>query len=254
VAGWVEYTLVATFLAGLGSGAHCAAMCGPLLGAACGARATGTGRTAWVRNALAYNMGRVTSYCVAGALTGALGAAGLAWRGGPAAQQLVLALMSASLVLIAGYVAGFTGPVRAVERAGAMLWRRIEPGARRFLPADTPGRAFGLGLVWGWLPCGMVYAALIAALASGDPLHGAALMAAFGLGTIPSLLALSAALRHLPLLARARAARVLFAVVIAAIGLAGMMKAAHPSVISPDGSWCLQIPGLGAVLGGGSSR
>jgi sulfite exporter TauE/SafE len=252
--GWIEYTLVAAFLAGLGGGAHCAAMCGPLLGAACSPRAAGAGRTAWLGHALACNAGRVASYCVAGALTGALGAAGLTLRGGPAVQQLMLALMSVALVLIAGYVAGFTGPVRAVERIGAVLWRRIEPAARHFLPADTPARAFGLGLVWGWLPCGMVYAALIAALASGDPLHGAALMGAFGLGTVPNLLALSASLRHLSRFARTGAARALFAVVIAAIGVAGIAKAAQPAAISQDGSWCLQIPGLGALLGGGNPR
>jgi sulfite exporter TauE/SafE len=250
--GWIEFTLSAAFLAGLGGGAHCAAMCGPLLGATCGARADGNGRSAWLRHALAYNAGRIASYCTAGALTGALGAAGLALRGGPVAQQLMLAAMSASLMLIAAYLAGFTAPVRLIERAGAVLWRRMEPLARHFFPADTPARAFGLGLVWGWLPCGMVYAALIAALATADPFHGAALMAAFGLGTLPNLLAISVSFRHISRMAKSRLARAVAATVIAAVGVAGMARAAQSSAISVDGTWCLQIPGLAALLGGGT--
>lgn len=251
MAGWVEFTLSAAFLAGLAGGAHCAAMCGPLLGAARAARGSATGSAAWLRHALAYNAGRVSSYCAAGALTGALGAAGLALRGGPAAQQLMLAAMSASLILLGAYVAGFTTVVRAVEAGGAVVWRLVAPHARRFLPADTPARAFGLGLIWGWLPCGMVYAALIAALASADPLHGAALMAAFGLGTIPNLLVLSASLRHISRMAEGRPARSIAAVIIAAVGAAGIVRAAQPAAISLDGTWCLQIPGLAALLGGG---
>ena len=249
--GWIEFTLSAAFLAGLAGGAHCAAMCGPLLGAVCGARGDVGGRAAWLRQALAYNAGRISSYCAAGALTGTLGAAGLALRGGPAAQQLMLAAMSISLLLIAGYLAGFTAPIRVIERAGAVLWRRIEPRARDFLPADTPARAFGLGLIWGWLPCGMVYAALIAALATGDPLHGAALMAAFGLGTLPNLLAISASLRYISRMGRSRLARAVAAAVVAAIGVAGLARAAQPAAISLDGTWCLQIPGLAVLLGGG---
>jgi hypothetical protein len=249
--GWLEFTLSAAFLAGLAGGAHCAAMCGPLLGASCGVRGDGSGRAAWLRQALACSAGRIASYCAAGALTGALGATGLALRGGPAAQQLMLAAMSASLILLAAYVAGFAIVVRAIESVGAVLWRFVGPHARRFLPADTPARAFGLGLIWGWLPCGMVYAALIAALASADPLHGAALMAAFGLGTLPNLLVLSGSLRHASRMAKGRLARAVAATVIAAVGVAGIASAAQPAAISLDGTWCLRIPGLAALLGGG---
>jgi hypothetical protein len=252
MAGWLEFTLSAAFLAGLGGGAHCAGMCGPLIGAARVSGGSASGRPAWLRHALAYNAGRIASYCAAGALTGALGAAGLALHGGPAAQQLMLAAMGASLILTAGYLAGFTAPVRFVERVGAVLWRRIEPGARHFLPADTPARAFRLGLVWGWLPCGMVYAALIAALATGDPLHGASLMAAFGLGTLPNLLALSASFRYISRMAKGRLARTAAATVIAAIGIAGIVRASQPAAISLDGTWCLEIPGLAMLLGLGT--
>ena len=243
MAGWVEFTLTAAFLAGLTGGAHCAAMCGPLIGIACGPRVR------WLRQALAYNAGRIASYCAAGALTGAMGAAGLVLRGGPGTQQIMLAIMSAALILLAGYVAGITALVRGIEAAGSVLWRRIEPCSRRFLPADTPARAFGLGLVWGWLPCGMVYVALIAALATADPLHGALLMAAFGLGTLPNVLAISAWLGYATRLVKGRLARLIAAGAIAAVGVAGIARAAQPAVVSADGSWCLQIPGVASLLG-----
>ncbi len=243
-----QLSLAAAFLAGLAGGAHCAAMCGPLIGVACGPRRSGRGRE-WLRLALAYNAGRIATYTVAGALTGAIGATGLALRGAPLTQQALLAVMSASLILLAVYVAGFAPFVRGVERAGAVVWRRVSPSASRFLPADTPGRAFGLGLVFGWLPCGMVYMVLVAALATGDPLQGALIMVAFGLGTLPNLLAISAWFKYVAAAAKGRLARVLIASVIAAAGVLGILKATHPSVTSFIGQ-CLDVPGVGAFFSG----
>ena len=225
---WIEATLGAAFLAGLAGGAHCASMCGGLVGIACGAHAKDLSRRAWWQRTLAYNGGRVASYVTAGALTGALGAAGLSLRGTPFVQQTLLALMSGALILLGAYIAGFAPLVRTIESAGAVMWRRIEPYSRRFLPVDSTPRAFGLGLVWGWLPCGMVYAALIAALATADPWHGAALMLAFGLGTLPNLLAIGAAFGGAARLARSRAARAVFAVLIIGVGLFGILQAIQP--------------------------
>jgi sulfite exporter TauE/SafE len=225
---WIEATLGAAFLAGLAGGAHCAAMCGGLVGIACGARARETGRRAWWGRALAYNGGRIASYVAAGALTGAIGAAGLSLRGTPLVQQVLLALMSGALLLMGAYIAGLAPLVRAIESAGTALWRRIEPFSRRFLPVESLPRAFGLGMVWGWLPCGMVYAALIAALATADPRHGAALMLAFGIGTLPNLLAIGAVLGRVPRLVRSRVSRALFAAVIMGVGAFGIVKSIQP--------------------------
>lgn len=225
---WIEATLGAAFLAGLAGGAHCASMCGALAGIACGAPAREKSRGTWWQRTLAYNAGRITSYAAAGALTGAIGAAGLSLRGTPLVQQLLLALMSGALLLMGAYIAGFAPFVRVIESAGAALWRFIEPLSRRFLPVASVPRAFGLGVVWGWLPCGMVYAALIAALATADPWHGAALMVAFGLGTLPNLLAIGAVLGGVPRLMRSRASRALFAAVIMGIGAFGIVKSMQP--------------------------
>ena len=247
--GLPEFTIAAVFLAGLGGGVHCAAMCGPLVGIACGPRTHGLSRTQWLCQALAYNAGRVSTYVIAGALTGAIGATGLALRGEPLTQQMVLAAMSVSLIVLAAYMAGIAPLVRAIEAAGGAAWRRIQPYSRWFLPANTPARAFGLGLVWGWLPCGMVYVALIAALTTADPLHGALVMAAFGLGTLPNLLALSAWFQYVANLARGRLLRTLVAAAIAGMGILGIARAVEPATVSGDGAWCLSIPGIAAALG-----
>lgn len=244
----LQLSLAAAFLAGLSGGVHCAAMCGPLIGIACGPCARARGRE-WLRHALAYNAGRIATYMIAGMVTGAIGAAGIALRGAPLSQQALLGVMSFSLILFAAYVAGFIPFVRGIERAGAAIWRRVGPGAGWFLPASTPGRAFGLGLVFGWLPCGMVYVALIAALTVADPLHGAMVMAAFGLGTLPNVLAISAWFKYVAAAAKGRLARAFVAAVFAAVGVLGILKATHPMAVSALGQ-CLDVPGITAFLGG----
>jgi sulfite exporter TauE/SafE len=246
--GWLEALLASAFVAGLAGGAHCAAMCGGLAGIACGRKSEGTGRGVWWSRALAYNAGRIASYAAAGALAGGFGAAGLALRATPLTHQALLAAMSLSMILFALYLAGFTPFVRAIETAGGTLWRHIQPHSRRFLPADSAPRAFGLGVLWGWLPCGMVYAALIAALATANPLHGGMVMAAFGLGTLPNLLAVGAWLGYVAKLAKARGPRLIGAALIAAVGVFGMLKAAQPATVAGDGLWCLNVPGLSALF------
>ena len=246
----IETLLASAFLAGLAGGAHCAAMCGGLVGIACGRKSGEAAHGAWWGRALAYNAGRVASYVAAGMLAGGLGAAGLSLRATPLTQQALLAIMSMSLILFALYLAGFTPFVRAIEAAGGTLWRHIQPHSRRFLPADSAPRAFGLGLLWGWLPCGMVYAALIAALATANPMHGGLVMAAFGLGTLPNLLAVGAWFGYVVKLAKARGPRLFCAALIAGIGVFGILKAAQPATVAGDGLWCLNVPGLAALFDG----
>ncbi len=246
MSGWLEAVLAAAFVAGLSGGAHCAAMCGGIVGAVCGRRGDGGG-TRW-RYAFAYNAGRITSYTVAGALVGVLGQAGLWIRGGAFAQQLLLAAAGASLIVLALYVAGVTPLMRTVETAGSMLWRRIQPYSHCFLPVDSLPRALGLGLVWGWLPCGMVYAVLLTALATGNVLHGALVMLAFGTGTLPNLMALTLFFDRLGAWSRVRVLRATAGVLIGGFGLFGILKAAQPALFASDGLLCRVAPGLSVLL------
>jgi len=241
--GWLELIVSSAFVAGVMGGAHCTAMCGGIAGAACGGKRRGA-----MRFALAYNAGRIASYGAAGALAGALGQAGLWLRGGALVQQLLLAAAGGALIGLALYLAGAAPFMRAIESAGSLAWRRIQPYSRWFLPVDSLPRALGLGALWGWLPCGMAYAVLLSALATGNAWHGALVMLAFGLGTLPNLLALSLFFERLTKWGRARPVRVAAGVVIGGFGVLGILKAAQPAAFAADGLLCRLAPGLSALL------
>ncbi len=227
--GLLETLLVAAFVAGLLGGVHCAAMCGGIVGGVCSS--PGSDRARWPQ-LLGFNLGRIATYALAGTLAGALGQSALWLRGDAVTHHIAMTVAGAALLILALYVAGVAPLVSAVESAGAVLWRHIRPLSRRFLPVETPARAFGLGLVWGWLPCGMVYAVLLTAAATGNALHGALVMAAFGAATLPNLLAFSMVIQRFRRAGRSRVARIGAALGIAGVGLFGVIKGAHASAFS----------------------
>jgi sulfite exporter TauE/SafE len=121
------------------------------------------------------------------------------------------------LLAVGAYLLGWHAVAARLEAPGRWLWARVSPVTRRLLPADTPGRAFAAGLVWGWLPCGLVYSMLTLALLSGGAAAGAGLMAAFGLGTLPNLLLAGTLMRRIrPWLGRPLLRKVAGGVVLAA--------------------------------------
>jgi sulfite exporter TauE/SafE len=193
-----ELALITVFAAGLLGSAHCLAMCGGIATALGSARSAG-GR-AW--QPLLYQIGRISSYGIVGAVAGALGAgAGLVFS--PPRWSEILRLATALMVVVIGLDIALGGSARsrwlqAPERLGALLWRRIAPIARAALPASPSARAIALGLLWGWLPCGLVYSVLVAAALAGSASGGSATMIAFGLGTMPAMLGLSCAGTRLP--------------------------------------------------------
>jgi sulfite exporter TauE/SafE len=239
VTGWLGFLLSAAFFAGLFGGVHCAAMCGGIVAACVARRADGA--FAW-RRVLAYNMGRITSYAAAGAVAGALGHAGMALRGTALTHHLLLALAGSAMIVIALYISGFQRAVRMLEAAGAVMWRYVHPWSRAFLPADTALRAVGLGLVWGWLPCGMVYAALMTAVASADAGWGAAIMLAFGLGTLPNLLAVAMLADRLRGALRGRVHRLTAAAALGTLGIVALAGATGFDLFSANSLFCL-VPG-----------
>ncbi|RPJ46609.1 MAG: sulfite exporter TauE/SafE family protein [Betaproteobacteria bacterium] len=234
------------FTAGLLGGAHCAAMCGGIVSLTCAPGPDGKARG--VVYPLAYNLGRVASYVAAGALAGALGQAGMALRGGALARHLLMFLMGATLIVVALNVAGVRPVTRGIEVAGGFLWRHVQPASRHFLPVTSPWQALGLGALWGWLPCGMVYAVLLTALASGNAAEGALILAAFGLGTLPNLLAIGAAVGGVRRWMQIAWVRYLASALIAAVGLWGMLHVLQPAALQPDSLLCRIAPGLAELL------
>jgi len=92
------------------------------------------------------------------------------------------------LVLLGLYLMDAWRGLAHLEAAGNIVWRRIRPLLKPLMPMDTAFKALVVGGLWGWVPCGMVYSALLTAMLQGSALDGAAAMAAFGLGTLPMLL------------------------------------------------------------------
>ena len=215
----MEGLAAAAFAAGLLGGVHCAGMCGGIA-----ASLSVAARGAPFARQLAFNAGRIGSYAVAGGAVGGLSQ--LAQVGGTAlaVQTALFALANVLMLLLGLYVAGWGRAIARLESAGGMLWRRIEPLRRRFFPIDTHARAFGAGAVWGWVPCGLVYSMLALALASGSAGGGAMVMAAFGIGTLPNLLAAGLSAERLMRLRRKPWVRQLAGVAIAAFAVIGLAR------------------------------
>lgn len=177
-------------LLGLAGGVHCAAMCGGIA-SALGQASGGASRGETLRRALLYNAGRIASYSVAGAGVGALGLGFAEW-GGEGSGAILRAALGVVIALTGLVLIGFTRATAPLEALGARAWRRLSPLTAKLSPAKGGVRLIAIGALWGWLPCGLVYTALTASLATATPIEGAAFMFAFGLGTLPSMLAAGA--------------------------------------------------------------
>ncbi|WP_371193078.1 sulfite exporter TauE/SafE family protein [Glaciecola sp. SC05] len=181
-----EIGLLSAFLMGLAGGVHCIGMCGGIASAFTFAIPKQASPSFYI---VAYNVGRILSYSVAGAFTGYLGAIA---SSSMTTTLPILTLVSASfLILLALYISNWWKGLSYFERIGGHLWRKIQPLSKKLLPFKHPGYALAYGMVWGWLPCGLVYTALTWSLASGSALNGALFMLLFGLGTFPALIATS---------------------------------------------------------------
>ena len=131
------------------------------------------------------------------------------------------------MILFGIYLAGWWHSLLFLERGGARLWKYIEPLGRRFIPVRSAGQAYLLGLVWGWLPCGMVYAVLALALASGSVVDGGTIMLAFGLGTLPTMLTMGLAFNTLKRYVHDPRIRLVAGILVILMGV--MMLLANPS-------------------------
>jgi sulfite exporter TauE/SafE len=180
-------TTGAALLLGLVASGHCLVMCGGIsaaLGIATARRADGRPQ---VRLLVAYQVGRISSYALAGLLIGGALGAVVNLLDIEAVRRALRGLSALALLLGALFVFGrVLDPGAGV---GRMLWPRLAPLGRRLLPLNSLPRATAFGMVWGWMPCGIVYTVLLIASLQVNALDAAATMAAFGLGTAPAMLA-----------------------------------------------------------------
>jgi uncharacterized protein len=214
--------LLAIFLVGVLGGTHCVGMCGGIVGALSAQVSVGSGR--W-RLHLGYNLGRIASYVLAGTLVGTVGGLSKVFASVANVQLALYVVANLMLVALGIYLMGFTRALAAVERLGQHLWRRLSPLSARLLPVRNLRQAVLLGVLWGWLPCGLVYSVLINAMVAGSPQQGALVMLVFGLGTLPNLLLAGILLARFRRFARAPATRILSGLIVLGFGLYGLLQA-----------------------------
>lgn len=178
--------LGAAFVTGLLGSAHCFGMCGGLSGLfTINASVESLRRN--IPMAFTYNLGRVLSYAFLGA---GVALVGQAFVDSIPRLAAPVRLASGLLIVVVGLQVAFGWRFLApVEKAGARIWNRIAPAAKGLLPVTSTPKALGLGLLWGWLPCGLVYGVLLLAATTANVLYGGLVMVAFGLGTMPAMIA-----------------------------------------------------------------
>jgi sulfite exporter TauE/SafE len=255
-------SLVPVFVVGLLGSVHCVGMCGGIVGAlsalpgraapAAMARAaafpvpvrTVSRPGAPLLNVAAYNLGRIGSYMAGGALAGGLAGGFHHLAALPALQEAAYWLANLMLVALGLYLMDAWRGLAYVEQGGRALWRHVQPLARSLGPLDGPGKMLAAGLVWGWLPCAMVYSVLVTAMLSGSAASGAAVMLAFGLGTLPMLFSLGLAGARLRSGLQRRGVRLACGLLVLGFGVLGLARAAGGLPASWLHTLCLAPAGV----------
>ncbi len=177
--------LAAALLMGFFGSPHCLGMCGGLVAAF--GLSMKDASPAKKRGLIAtYHLGRLLSYAFLGLIAGLIGTTVLApLMVGNSTPRILLGLV----LLFVGLTMLGMPFLNKLERLGMRFWQALAPLRKKVFPLNTFPRALTAGLLWGFLPCGLVYGALLIAVVGHDPLTGAVLMFAFGLGTVPMLVA-----------------------------------------------------------------
>lgn len=178
-------------MVGLLGGTHCAGMCGGIVSAITmglpnNIRSNSNNLTLYL---LLYNLGRIISYIMAGLLIASLTLGLSRFADNMPIRKVVTIFAAIMMILLGFYLSGWWPKgINKIEQAGFFIWRFIKPFAQKFIPIKSPTQAFLAGILWGWLPCGLVYTALIWATSAETILQGGLVMASFGIGTLPVLL------------------------------------------------------------------
>lgn len=210
---------IAAFFIGIAGSVHCVAMCG---GVTAGLSLAIPKPAKPLPFIVSYNVGRIASYGIAGAITGYLSQilshqlqASIAW----------LSLISGVfLVLLGAYIGNWWNGLSILEREGQKLWRYISPLSKRFIPFRSVLFALPYGMIWGWLPCGLVYSTLTWSLASESATQGALIMLFFGLGTLPSMLLFALSAQSLITTLRKPQTKQIMAILLCLFGLFNISK------------------------------
>lgn len=218
------------FIMGLFSSMHCLGMCGSIIGTLTLSlnqeiRESKTRLLPFVFN---YNFGRITSYTFAGLLVGILHSV-LTIPFADGQGHRYLQLFSAMIMVSAGFhIAGWFPHFSYLEKMGIGIWKIIEPFGRRLIPVQSLSQAYSFGMIWGWLPCGLVYAALALSATTGDITRSTLTMFFFGLGTLPAVFSLGIMTNYLTRLSRVRGFKWLVGIALIALALVALFPEINP--------------------------
>ena len=195
-------------------------------------------------NVLAFNGGRIASYMIAGAMAGSIG--GVLSQGWVLSETMSARtglFLFANLMIVATglYLMGLPQLLAPLERAGGIIWRRVSPQIKKLLPINTAPRAALFGMLWGWIPCGMVYAMLLSAMSAGSGAAGMLTMLAFGIGTLPAMIAAGWAAGGIRQWTRDSRVRMVAGAVIVAMGLFGFARADGLKQLQSFGAFCVSV-------------
>ncbi len=182
--------LITALVVGFLGGVHCLGMCGGVVGTLTFSLDSKVQASWWrmLPYQMAYNLGRISSYVLIGALFGFLGASIGSIATFLPIQQGLQVVAGLFMIALGLYLGGWWFGIVVIERVGQVVWKKIAPYTKRLGAVKTIPQAWLYGLIWGWLPCGLIYSMLIMAMSSGSAMDGALIMFAFGLGTLPNLL------------------------------------------------------------------
>lgn len=213
----ITSSVYAAFMIGFLGGAHCIGMCGGISAAVSFAGKRQGGNQ--FLTTLLYNLGRITSYSLVGAIAGYTAEVGLNYGSGYMPLVILRLLSGLLLILLGLYVAQINTSILILEKIGHFFWRFIQPLAQRLLPLKSPLHAYPLGLLWGWLPCGLVYSTLSLAVTRGNMIDAAFIMFAFGLGTLPLMLLIGNLSSQFNDFIRKKSIKLLSGLILTAFGL-----------------------------------
>jgi sulfite exporter TauE/SafE len=208
--------ITAALLAGLLGSAHCLGMCAGISGLFA-VNANVASLRQQFPFAITYNLGRILTYALLGAIVASVGS--VVVKASPAMASGIRILSGIIIILVGLKVAFDLRLLNPIERMGGTLWARIAPLAQSLVPVTSLPRALGLGIVWGWLPCGLVYSVLLIAATSAKSADGATIMVAFGIGTMPAMLMTGLGAAQLAQLMRRKGARIGLGLLVVLLGL-----------------------------------
>ncbi len=214
-------TYLVTFNIGLFSAMHCVGMCGGIIGAMMYAVPDELKRRKLVLYSMnvVSNLGRISSYTIAGLLLSFLGINLLDFNQLEYGHLVIQVVFAFILILIGMNIAGWFPQLKKIEYIGQRFWRFIQPVGKKILPVDSILKAYLAGMLWGWVPCGLVYSVLLLSLASNNVLEGTLIMLSFGLGTLLPLVATGIFMDYLKQLRQNRVARQMAGCLIIVTGL-----------------------------------